>query len=907
MALVPLWLTGGGISQAQVPGIRLSLPGAVEFERAGDQQHQAVAVGSGRMAFGSGSMRNGAGVATGGVRIFDEQSGRFLFSLSPADGSAGDGFGRAVAIWGNRIAIGAPNHDPGGLPNSGAVYIYDLNTRALIQKMSGGPFFANESAGTAIAMEGNYVAVGIPAADNVAPNDGLVIIWEIGDPASEWTLARPGAMGSDRFGYSVSMHDGLVAVGAPFCTVGGMQFAGEVLIFDVKAGTHLGTAHPTGHSARDFIGTSVAMDRHLLVAGGSFSERLGVSQGLVATWYLQDPTNPVVRNVVFGNTVGERLGTSVSVNQGMIAVGAHRRSAVFGPAHSITGAVDLFDADLNRITTLAPAGLAADDNFGSSVSLNGGTLAVSAPFDSTVVNEAGGLWKFSPILRRQSQLFSLVSATTGEAVAGVAEANYADFPEVAATGGIPSMIATLSGAGARGGRGLGVWSSRHPADPFALNGRTGIEVGGVRFVSFRGLLDSGNDHFWIRGRRAGTGITSANADGLFECHSLTGFFSPLLTGGSILPDGSTVASIGEARLSGFSNVGVAVTSLVRGSGLPVVNRSSDTALAIIAAGGVVGTIREGVSISPLGTPYGQIPPLAVTAGNRSAGIMLAQLGAGVTTADNQFVLDDMIAAARRGFPALDATGLVLGSYSGFTGVANSAAGVVFRGSMAIGAGVTSADNDGLWSNRSGSTRLISREGDLYPDGTGVRIRRHLQFGLTSNGDILSLVQLSGAGVNRSNDLAVMLFRNSGPEPGIHEPLLREGERAQSLGGARVGTIVSVDFDNVPVFANCHYGVLCTLAVERGVASAADNLIWMVGNLQGGPTRRLPVAVLRKGVRLQAPTGSDRVSSFRLGTRTVEINGALNSGRSHAVDGNFGASTLVIQYPNRTRAVGNLDF
>ena len=47
--------------------------------------------------------------------------------LSAGDIANGDHFGAAVAIYGNTIAVGAPNHQLGTHVNSGRVYLYTIN------------------------------------------------------------------------------------------------------------------------------------------------------------------------------------------------------------------------------------------------------------------------------------------------------------------------------------------------------------------------------------------------------------------------------------------------------------------------------------------------------------------------------------------------------------------------------------------------------------------------------------------------------------------------------------------------------------------------------------------------------------------------------------------------------------
>ena len=70
-----------------------------------------------------------AGENSGVVKVFDSTTGALLFVL-PRPGPGGTGFGRAVAISGTRVAVGAPgvgSQDDDEV--SGAVYVFDLASR----------------------------------------------------------------------------------------------------------------------------------------------------------------------------------------------------------------------------------------------------------------------------------------------------------------------------------------------------------------------------------------------------------------------------------------------------------------------------------------------------------------------------------------------------------------------------------------------------------------------------------------------------------------------------------------------------------------------------------------------------------------------------------------------------------
>src|SRR5262249_36500435 len=151
---------------------------------------QAIAV-SGNFALIGAPMRDLVGNAdAGGVYLFDLANGRFVREIAnPVSVLAGDQFGFSIALDGSILAIGAPLRDDGGIADAGAVYVYDFVTFALLA-----------------------------------------------------TLQKPGShVAGDRFGFSIAVANGLIAVSAPFQDEPGASDAGAVYLFDARVGTLLGT------------------------------------------------------------------------------------------------------------------------------------------------------------------------------------------------------------------------------------------------------------------------------------------------------------------------------------------------------------------------------------------------------------------------------------------------------------------------------------------------------------------------------------------------------------------------------------------------------------------------------------------------------------------------------------------
>jgi len=97
-------------------------PGNVDDEHFGS----AVVLDGDHLAVGVESYQTdptGSGVEPGGVIMFERIGGVWTQGqvITPADGADNDTFGAAVALQGDRLAVGSPRHDQSGISESGGV------------------------------------------------------------------------------------------------------------------------------------------------------------------------------------------------------------------------------------------------------------------------------------------------------------------------------------------------------------------------------------------------------------------------------------------------------------------------------------------------------------------------------------------------------------------------------------------------------------------------------------------------------------------------------------------------------------------------------------------------------------------------------------------------------------------
>jgi hypothetical protein len=238
------------------------------------------------------------------------------------------------------------------------------------------------------------------------------------------------------------------------------------------------------------------------------------------------------------------------------------------------------------------------------------------------------------------------------------------------------------------------------------------------------------------------------------------------------------------------------------------------------------------------------------------------------------------------------------TYSSFIGEASNDLDTAFYRATVTGdpgAGVTTANNEGIWAYDSAFAirRLMVQKGSiLFTD----KIARIISFWGTANTasveQAIVLVQLSGSGINASNDQALLLAQS---DIGSVRILMREGDPAQGCPGARIGVISRVESDPI----SHGYAVLATLT---GAAPGTDQALF-VGNVGRGNTTdgfalRRPYLRLRKGQLFD--NQPSKIKSISLPTTNMAASGAGSMGRGRAISG----STIVftVEFDNGVRQI-----
>ena len=207
---------------------------------------------------GSGRVNDGA------VFVFDTM-GSYVRTIQASDRTNYDYFGYSVAASNTKVVIGSPYDDDNSASASGSIYIFDHDGTNQVKAYAATPV-ANEYFGMVVDTDGNNIVVGAPYADrNGLTNSGAAFILDM-DGTNPIDLTAPSGRRSsyDYYGWSVSIRDGKVAVGARYDEVN-ISSQGVVYLYD-DDGTNEQEIVAFDGASNDYFGSTVILFNDQLYA-----------------------------------------------------------------------------------------------------------------------------------------------------------------------------------------------------------------------------------------------------------------------------------------------------------------------------------------------------------------------------------------------------------------------------------------------------------------------------------------------------------------------------------------------------------------------------------------------------------------------------------------------------------------
>jgi hypothetical protein len=273
---------------------------------------------------------------------------------------------------------------------------------------------ASGSASTAVSLDvgsGNTITVLVT---NGSTTKSYIITATRQDVASilgQEILYASDAAPSDYFGISIALDGDTLVVGAYMEETGGSDI-GAVYVY-----SRIGTTWTEQQKLQasdgeeyDYFGRSVALDGNTLVVGAE-GEDSGASNAGAAYVFTRSGSTWTEQAILYASNSGEDdyFGKNVAISGDTVVVGAYKEDSEGSDA----GAAYVFTR--TGITwaqqeKLVASDAEADDQFGSSVALDGDTIVVGAFWDDNVGIDAGAAYVFTRSNTTWSEQHKLVAS-----------------------------------------------------------------------------------------------------------------------------------------------------------------------------------------------------------------------------------------------------------------------------------------------------------------------------------------------------------------------------------------------------------------------------------------------------------------------------------------------------------------
>jgi hypothetical protein len=332
------------------------------------------------------------GAATGSAFVFarSAQTWQLNTQLIAGDGANGDLFGSAIHATADSIVVGAYGASAAALADAGAVYSFQNNGSTWVQaaKLVAPDASASGWFGFSLDMQNNTLLVGATDLNSA----GKAYVFE--RQASGWSqpasLSAPDGQILDQFGSAVALLGDVAMVGAFGDNTEAGRDAGSAYVFNRSQNqwTQQDKLFRSDSPAFDQFGSAVDVDGAFAIVGAPGEDAESTGEGMAyifarsqTTWEKAAELRPDVEPAL------RRFGGAVAIDGNTAVVGCDDNS-------DLNVAVYVFVRGTNGAWTqqaiLMPPGSVVD--FGRSVAIDQDTIVVGAAESAYVFQRMGTLW-----------------------------------------------------------------------------------------------------------------------------------------------------------------------------------------------------------------------------------------------------------------------------------------------------------------------------------------------------------------------------------------------------------------------------------------------------------------------------------------------------------------------------------
>ncbi|RNC82747.1 MAG: hypothetical protein ED559_13535 [Phycisphaera sp.] len=326
----------------------------------------------------------------------------------PDDGAADDQFGSSAALKNRLMALGAPRDSDNGIW-SGAAYLFDAYTGAQIAKLTPDDGQADDRFGSRVTLGGGLLIVSAHLDDDQGDAAGALYLVDTTDLTRVLKITPDDIEEGDHFGWSIAADSQYLAAGAVFDDDNGSS-SGSVFLFSTQSSDSLGKLTPNDGAMDDRFGYSVDIDGGVVVVGAIGDDDGGSDSGSA---YLFNAATGVQLHKLVPQDASANIefGYSVAISGGLVAVGTRSDD---NPG-DVSGAVYVFDVSTGQqLHRMTPDDAQPGDEFGAVVDIFGDHVAVSAFGDGSDGLGGGSVYLFDAVTGNQAMKLVSSDASPGD-------------------------------------------------------------------------------------------------------------------------------------------------------------------------------------------------------------------------------------------------------------------------------------------------------------------------------------------------------------------------------------------------------------------------------------------------------------------------------------------------------------
>ncbi len=322
----------------------------------------------------------------GSIYIYDIPTGTFLHTINNPTPESNDNFGEITFIDGNNLIVGVDEDNTGAI-NAGSIYIYDIPTGALLHTINNPTPDTDDNFGSRTTINGNNLIIGVENDDTGAIDTGAIYIYNISTGALLHTINNPTPEADDRFGAYTTNEGTNLIVRASSDNIGATD-AGSIYIYDIPTGALLQTINNPTPEADDRFGSRTTIDGNNLIVSDSNDDTGASDAGSI---YIYDiPTGALLQTINNPTPeAGDRFGVRTTIDGNNLIVGDYRDDT----GATFAGLIYIYDiptgALLHTINNPTPD---IGDFFGLRTTIDGNNLIVSVYRDDTGATNAGSIY-----------------------------------------------------------------------------------------------------------------------------------------------------------------------------------------------------------------------------------------------------------------------------------------------------------------------------------------------------------------------------------------------------------------------------------------------------------------------------------------------------------------------------------